>query len=55
MSAPEAHRRLQAHCTELEERIMLCVNAIQILSTERATDAKTRTVTDIASRRTAPR
>ena len=51
----QAHRRLQARCTELEERIKLYANVIQLLATERATDAKTRHVTDIASRRSSPR
>lgn len=51
----QAHRRLQAHCTELEERNQLYANVIQLLATERATDAKTRPVADIASRRSAPR
>jgi hypothetical protein len=31
----QAHRRLQAHCTELEERIKLYANVIQLLATER--------------------
>lgn len=51
----EAHRALQARCAELEGRIKLYANVIQVLTTESATDAHRRPVTDIASRRSAPR
>jgi hypothetical protein len=47
----QAHRALQARCAELEEKIKLYANVIQVLATERATDAQTRPVTDIASQR----
>jgi hypothetical protein len=47
----QAHRTLQAHCAELELKIKLYANVIQMLATERATNPKERPVTDIASRR----
>lgn len=51
----QAHRALQAHCTELEQKITLYANVIQLLTTERATNTQGRPVTDIASRRMPPR
>jgi hypothetical protein len=51
----QAHRTLQAHCAELEQKIKLYANVIQMLATERATNPKERPVTDIGSRRTTPR
>lgn len=50
-----AYRALQAHCAELEQRITLYANVIQVLATERVTHPKERPVTDIASRRVVPR
>jgi hypothetical protein len=51
----QTHRALQARCAELEEKIKLYANVIQMLATERATNAQGRPVTDIASRRMGPR
>lgn len=51
----DAHRALQAHCTELEQQIKLYANVIQLLAMERATSTQNRPVTDIASRRRPPR
>ncbi|BBX88028.1 hypothetical protein [Mycolicibacterium aubagnense] len=51
----EAHRALQAHCAELEQRIKMYANVIQMLAMERATSTQGRPVTDIASRRMPPR
>ncbi|WP_061000272.1 hypothetical protein [Mycolicibacterium mucogenicum] len=51
----QAHRALQAHCAELERKITLYANVIQLLAAERATKLQGRPVTDIASRRMTPR
>lgn len=51
----QAHRALQAHCAELERKITLYANVIQLLAMERATNTQGRPVTDIASRRMPPR
>lgn len=50
-----AHQELQARCAELEATIKLYANVIQVLATERATNAQTLPVIDIAARRAAPR
>lgn len=45
----DAHRALQAHCAELEQKIKVYANVIQLLATERATSGQGRPVTDIAA------
>ncbi|WP_204354798.1 hypothetical protein [Mycolicibacterium llatzerense] len=51
----DAHQALQAHCAQLEQKVKVYANVIQLLATERATTVQRRPVTDIASRRMPPR
>ena len=51
----QKHLALQAHSSELEERIRLYANVIQVLSTERATAAQPRRVIALTPRQSGRR